>query len=223
MSFLFQFIKFIKGEPQKHRRSYSSVIDESKCLTLQQVKKLRQRCKELALGANKFFHIRDWFMIELGLFCGLRVSEMANLKMADLNIHDKQSSLVIRHGKGDKSRVVYFSPEFKKSCLFFLQQKKENGQPIGKEDWLLSNDSGDQLTTRALQKAFKRCLRQAGLENRYGIHSLRHTFGTFLYKASKYNLRLVQQQLGHSNIRTTQIYASLFDEDVREAAKKLYK
>ncbi|MDD5773251.1 MAG: tyrosine-type recombinase/integrase [bacterium] len=199
------------------------MIDESKCLTLAQVRKLRQRCKEAARKTIRFFYIRDWFMIELGLFCGLRVSEMTNLKIADLNIQDKQSSLVIRHGKGDKARIVYFSPEFKNICRLFLEQKKESGQSTGKEDWLLSNDSGNQLTTRALQKAFKRCLLKAGLETRYGIHSLRHTYGTHLYKVSAHNLRLVQQQLGHSSINTTQIYASLFNEDVREAVRKLYR
>lgn len=94
---------------------------------------------------------------------------------------------------------------------------------IPKNDYLFTNSSGRQLTKRALQKAFKRCLRLAGLESYYSIHCLRHTYGSFLYKSSNHNLRLVQEQLGHSSIRTTQVYASLMNEEVKEAVDKIYQ
>lgn len=227
---LHEFIKLTKSEPAYRqagskvtKRKFNWTIDEGKYLTFSQVKKLRQHCKQIALSSYKSFHTRDWFLIELGLFCGLRVSEMRNLKVGDLNIQDEQSSLIVKNGKGGKTRVVYFSDEFKESCILFLEWKKSNNQPVEKENFVLTNNLGNQLTKRALQKAFKRCLKGSGLDIRYGIHSLRHTFATHLYKASSYNLRLVQQQLGHSSIRTTQVYANLFSEDMKKAVGRLYQ
>lgn len=148
-----------------------------------------------------------------------QVSEMVNLKIEDLNIRNDHSSLIVRHGKGDKTRIVHFSIDFKQDCFFFLKWKKSDDR----ESYLLTNIHWKQLTKRALQKAFKRCLKGANIDIKYGIHSLRHTYSTYLYRASRYNLRMVQQQLGHSSIRTTQVYANLFDEDIRDAVGKLYK
>jgi site-specific recombinase XerD len=78
------------------------------------------------------------------------------------------------------------------------------------------------MTTRAIQKAFKRLAALAGLPDRYSIHCLRHTYACELYKASGYNLRLVQKQLGHASITTTQVYADVMDPDVGLALKRLY-
>lgn len=176
-----------------------------------------------ALRQGKQVPVRDWFMVELGLNSGLRVEEMANLKCSDLLIAERESSLIVQKGKGGKKRVVRISSEFKKDCLWFLRWKRKNGQDTSEDAFLLASIKGKQLTTRALQKAFKRCLSRAGLEKHFSIHCLRHTYGSFLYKASKYNLRLVQKQLGHSSIRTTEVYASLIDPDAQEAVERLYK
>ncbi len=120
-------------------------------------------------------------------------------------------------GKGNKLRIVYFSEVFKKECLFYLRWKREKSTG----PYLFANQKGKQLTKRALQKSFKKCLELAGLENHYSIHCLRHTYGSHFYKASGHNFRLVQEQLGHSSIRTTQVYASLMDEEIKEALEEL--
>lgn len=219
------------------KKKFNWVIDEGKCLNSAQVKKLRQYCEQnkiIGLQNNKPILIRDWFMVELGLYTGLRVAEMADIKVGDLNIENNNSSLIVKNGKGGKSRIVCFNNEFKQVCLFFLQWKKENNSnrnnisngtclPVEKESFIFTDKSGNQLTKRALQKAFKRCLGGVGLGTDYGIHCLRHTFATHLYKSSGHNLRLVQKQLGHSSIRTTQVYADLLDEDVKQAVRKLYR
>ena len=212
----------LSGRKPKNRH-FSWSVNETKFLDLEKVKKLRQKlkaAKNKALKENKIVPVRNWFMVELGLFTGLRVDEMVNLKISDLHLKEEQSSLTVKRGKGDKSRTVYFSEAFKDECLFYLGWKEKT---IPKSDPLFTNGSGRQLTKRALQKAFKRCLRLAGLESRYSIHCLRHTYGSFLYKSSSHNLRMVQEQLGHSSIRTTQIYASLMNEDVKKAVDKIYQ
>jgi integrase len=78
------------------------------------------------------------------------------------------------------------------------------------------------LSRRQLQNIFGRMTSATGLARR-GIHSLRHTYATFLYRASGGNLRLVQKQLGHARITTTQVYADVLDEDAQEALERLYR
>jgi len=208
----------------KLRRSrFSWVVDETKYFDSGKLKKLRKalkKAKETGLRKNKIIPVRDWFMVELGLFTGLRVEEMVNLKASDLHLQRKQSSLIVKRGKGNKSRTVYFSETFKNECLFYLNWKEKT---FPQSDYLFINRNSEQLTKRALQKSFKRCFQKAGLDSHYSIHCLRHTYGSFLYKSSNHNLRLVQEQLGHSSIRTTQVYASLMDEEVKKAVEKLYQ
>ena len=221
-----KFIKLMKDElsgrkPKNNHFSWS--VNETKYLDLGRVGKLGKSCrqaKDRAIKENKTVPVRDWFMVELGLFTGLRVEEMVNLKASDLHLKEIHSSLTVKKGKGDKPRTVYLPETFKKECFFYLAWKEKT---IPKSDYLFTNGSGRQLTKRALQKSFKRCLGLAGLETRYSIHCLRHTYGSFLYKSSNHNLRMVQEQLGHSSIRTTQVYAGLMSEDVKKAIDKIYQ
>jgi len=78
------------------------------------------------------------------------------------------------------------------------------------------------MTTRGMQKIFKRCAERAGLYSAYSIHCLRHSYACFLLKASNWNLRLVQKQLGHSRITTTQVYADVMMPDIKKALDRLY-
>jgi len=200
------------SKPQNKRFSWA--IDETKYLDLKRVRKLRRACsqaKDKALEKNKIVPVRDWFTVELGLFTGLRVKEIADLEVSTLHVKENQSSLTVKRGKGNRTRTVYLSKVFKEECLFYLDWKRN---AIPQSDYLFTNTGGRPVTKRALQKAFKKCLTLAGLETHYSIHCLRHTYGSFLYKSSGHNLRLVQEQLGHSSIRTTQVYASLMNEDV---------
>jgi site-specific recombinase XerD len=223
-----RFALLMKNEHRLYRtkrKKISWALDEKKFLSLEKVEKLRSCCKKaktLALKSgkpSKIVPVRNWFMVELGLFTGLRVEEMANLKSIDLFLTGSQAALSVKKGKGNKQRTVYFSDTFKKECLFYLEWKETRIPGM----YLFANQKGEQLNKRTLQKSFKRSLQTAGLESYYSIHCLRHTYGTYLYKASKHNLRLVQEQLGHSSIRTTQIYASLIDEEVKKSLENLYK
>jgi integrase/recombinase XerC len=228
MSLLKWFIKLMKNEPiaekeKKHR--FGWVIDESKCFTVEEIKKLKtfyQKEKKKGLWEKRFTLVRNWFMLELGLNAGLRVAEMASLKHGNLLIEQTHSSIVVV-GKGNKKRSVWISSDFKKTCETFLGYKKEFGYEINDESYLLNNNKGNKITKRSLQKFFKENLEKAELPKHYYIHCLRHTFATFLLKASNYNYRFVQDQLGHASIRTTQIYASVLESDGRRAVEKLYK
>ena len=77
------------------------------------------------------------------------------------------------------------------------------------------------MTRTGIQQVFKKWAKKAGIPAHYSIHPLRHTYATNLYKASGYNLRLVQRQLGHSSPTVTQVYADVMDTDVEEALRNL--
>ena len=79
------------------------------------------------------------------------------------------------------------------------------------------------MTTRAIEKAFKRTAARADLPSHYSIHCLRHSYACELYRASGYNLRLVQKQLGHAHIGTTQVYADVMEPDMQRALERLYR
>lgn len=166
--------------------------------------------------------VRDRFILRLGLATGLRVMEMAALDCGDLTLTDRLPSLWVGKGKGKKSRTVYFNERFKRQCQEFLVWKQSVGESATSDrPLLLSSSTGGHLTTRAIQKAFKRCAKKAGLPSYYSIHCLRHTYACLLLKASNWNLRLVQKQLGHSKITTTQIYADVMAMDIGKALEKL--
>jgi site-specific recombinase XerD len=196
-------------------------LDPTKFLSKIDADRLQAVVKEQAESGDRV-DIRDCFIIRLGLATGLRVMEIAALKCGDLSLEDSFPSLVVIHGKGQKKRRVFFNDAFKKQCKEYLAWKQHIGESI-KPDWplLLSSSTGGHLTTRAIQKAFKRCAKRAGLSSHYSIHCLRHTYACFLLKASNWNLRLVQKQLGHSKITTTQVYADVMMPEIKKALDRL--
>lgn len=167
--------------------------------------------------------VRDYFVIHLALSTGLRVMEISRLRCGDLFLDDRLCSVLVRSGKGNKKRQVFFAGSFRKHCRDYLKWKQTNNESTDNDAPLLvSSNTGENFTTRALQKAFKRCAKNACLESRYSIHCLRHTYACFLLKASDWNLRLVQKQLGHSKITTTQVYADVMMPQLEQALKKMY-
>jgi site-specific recombinase XerD len=229
------------------KREYSWEL-ESKFLTGPEVKRLRQTCQERVqwakrqrgataksrlfrgspdlIGAKKIgrkIPVRDWLIIHLALTTGLRVQEIAHLNCGDILLADGHSSVIVRQGKGGKRRLVRFNGELKKHLTDYLEWKQVNKEGIKPEDPLIkSSITGGHLNKRSVQRTFERTSRLAKIDGRHCFHHLRHTYASYLYRASNYNLRLVQKQLGHANIRTTQVYADVFDEDLNQALEKLY-
>jgi len=202
------------------------ILTPDKFLPLETAKKLLETARiqaETAKALGRKVSVRDYFIIDLGLSTGLRVMEMAQLKCGDVFTTENNPSLIVRNGKCSKMRLVKLSDAFKRHYNDYIKWKKTIHEPIAPGDALLrSSNTGGHMTTRAIQKAFKRAAARAGLPTHYSIHCLRHTYACQLYKASGYNLRLVQKQLGHSSIRTTEIYADVMEPDIQDALRKLY-
>lgn len=203
------------------------VLDVSKFLSLSEAKQLLETARQLAETAALYNHkipIRDYFIIHLAMATGLRVMEIAQLNCGDMLINEWNAALAVRNGKGGKKRLVWFNGAFRQHHEDYLDWKQANNEPAGSDDPLLqSSNTGKHMTTRAIEKAFKRVAARAGLSEHFSIHSLRHTYACQLYVASDYNLRLVQKQLGHSKSQTTEIYVDVMMPDMQKALERMYQ
>lgn len=194
------------------------IITPDKYLTLEETKQLRKTCNEAAtISKSKGIQapVRDALIIEFALGSGLRVSEMAHLKVEDLYLKRGQGAIHVKNGKGGKDRVVDIGSNLKKQILVFLDYRTKDSP------YLFPSERGEKMSRSGIQQVFKKWAKEAVLPSHYSIHSLRHTYATNLYKASGYNLRLVQKQLGHSSPSVTQVYADVINTDVVEALKNL--
>ncbi len=212
---------------QKKGNGINWILDEDKVHTPGQLRKLRktvQREKEKALASHRKVAVKDWFVVETGAETGLRVQEMADLSCGDLKVFAGQSSVVVRSGKGGKRRIVLVRMEFCQAAREFLQWKQRQGDSID-EDAPVFSVKGRRMTKRALQKSYNRSRTKARITQvkGVGVHSLRHTYATFLMKASNDNITLIQWQLGHADRRITETYQHLFGTDVRKSVGRLYR
>jgi len=195
-------------------------------MSLEQVKRLKEVCRREARQARedgRKVPIRDWAILHLALDAGLRASEICDLKMKDLLLEQGQSSIIVRSGKGNKKRGVSIGEDLKSHLQDFIDWKEKNYEPVEPEDYLFVSNRGStrRMSRQALYHLFKRWAERADLPERFSIHSCRHTYASMLYKSSDYNLRLVQSQLGHSSIQTTQVYADVLNKDAQKAVNGL--
>ncbi|MBU0596295.1 site-specific integrase [Candidatus Bipolaricaulota bacterium] len=193
-------------------------------LTPDQINDLKTRCRDLSStpAADRRSHeVRDWAILHVALDAGLRVSEICSLQLRDVILDRTHASLIVRDGKGHKKRGVRMGMALRDHLDQFIEWKESLGEPIsGRAPLFVSARSGP-LTRSAVYRIFRKNADAVGIPSRFSIHSCRHTYASMLYRASEFNLRLVQKQLGHRSIQTTQIYADVLNEDAVVALEKL--
>lgn len=191
-------------------------IDFTKFLTSAEMKKLEAATKERAeTGDKKEIWKTRYIFILLALQTGLRVAEICALKVKDL-FFDGNNFLRVQHGKGNKARNVMLPKRLKGELQAYILEKD-----LQVDDFLLVNSWKKPYTRNGLQKAFKACARLAGLSERYSIHSCRHSYASLLYQRTK-DLRLVQNQLGHSSITVSSIYSHLNKEETANTLDEIF-
>lgn len=151
-------------------------------------------------------------MLHIFLNCGLRLSEIKNLNIEDINLNDDKFTII---GKGNKERTNYLNDITKEALLKYLNIR-DNSHDKGRNNPLFLTDYGFRMSVTTIKKIVKRAYRKANLdENIYSVHTLRHTCATLLYKAGC-NIRTIQELLGHVQIDTTEIYTHLHDQEVMD-------
>lgn len=156
---------------------------------------------------------RNAVIIEVLYGCGLRVSELVNLKLA--NIYDQEEALLIT-GKGDKQRWVPINPKALQMVENYILTIRSQITPQpGEEKYLFLSRRGRHLTRAFIFKFLKEAVQRAGIQKTISPHSLRHSFATELVQNGA-DLRAVQEMLGHASIRTTEIYTHLSRQYLRD-------
>lgn len=163
--------------------------------------------------------LRDRAILELLFSTGLRISELCNLSIDDVDLTRDEFSV---RGKGDKVRVVFLSDDAKEAIRKYLAVRKDMDDALfiqyGKK---AKNAKELRLSPRAVQRTLKACAVKAGITRKVTPHVIRHSFATDLLRNGA-DLRSVQALLGHANIGTTQIYTHVTDKHLRDVHKKFH-
>ena len=144
--------------------------------------------------------------------CGLRVSELVNLKISNIFPND---GYILIEGKGKKQRIVPIADSAIKEIKLYLESRKLLNIKKGCEDFLFLNRRGGQLSRVMIFYIIKNQCEVCNINKNISPHTLRHTFATHLLEGGA-NLRAIQQMLGHESIATTEIYVHLDREFLRQ-------
>lgn len=157
---------------------------------------------------------RNRAMLETLYSCGLRVSELVNLRFSDLFFEEGFIRVI---GKGNKERLVPVSPSVEKEIGIYTDfiRRHQHIQP-GNENVVFLNRRGAKLTRVMIFTIIKNLATEIGLTKNISPHTFRHSFATHLLEGGA-NLRAIQEMLGHESITTTEIYTHLDQRFVREA------
>lgn len=164
---------------------------------------------------NSKFPTRNNTIISLFLNCGLRASELININLCDINLSDGYIRIF---GKGHKERLCYLNNNIKKKLMEYLNIRINGKNIINTYEPLFLSYRKGRLNLRTVEKIVKDAYRLAKLEDRgYTTHTLRHTTATLIYQYVKPDILLLKEILGHSTVKSTEIYTHIHNNKIKEA------
>jgi site-specific recombinase XerD len=197
------------------------LIKENPTRNLETPKKKKTLPKYLTLeesmnflsGIDGDYKERDFCIMTLFLNCGLRLSELVGLDIAD--IHDDYIKVL---GKGNKERNVYLNDACKNAIDEYL--KKRGTEGIKDKKALFISRLKTRISPKTIQWIVKKDLESSGLGGKgYSTHKLRHTAATLMYQHGGVDIKVLQEVLGHENLSTTEIYTHISSKQLEKAAK----
>lgn len=160
--------------------------------------------------------LRDKLILELLYATGLRVSELVNIKLNDIDISSEEIRVI---GKGSVERIVYFGDYAKESMENYLKYGRDKLLKGRDSDYLFINNKFSGLTDRGVRFILDKYLKETSIKTKISPHSLRHTFATHLLNEGA-DIKVVQELLGHKNLSTTSIYTHISNEKLRDVYNK---
>lgn len=197
--------------PAQHIKAPKQARTLPKTLDVDQINGL------LEAGTSSPLEVRDLAMFELFYSSGLRLSELSSLDMGDLDLAD--CSLLVRSGKGGKSRVLPIGSKAVTAINNWLQERTKISAIA--DTALFVTTKGRRLGQRSIELRLSQWCKKKGIQEHIHPHMLRHSFASHLLESSQ-DLRAVQELLGHSNISTTQIYTHLDFQHLAEIYDKAH-
>lgn len=184
-----------------------------KYLTLEQSKELL----EVTKAESGDFKERDYAIITLFLNCGMRLSELVNINIKDINFYDNKLNVV---GKGNKERTIYLNKACIDAINSYMAVRPHDGVKFDSRDALFLSKRKERISNRMVQEIVKKELIKAGLDiSKYSVHKLRHTAATLMYQYGNVDIRALQVLLGHESISTTEIYTHVENKQVKNAVE----
>jgi integrase/recombinase XerD len=162
--------------------------------------------EEVALIIGSIKNIKHRAILSLIYSAGLRRSELINLKLSDIN--SKRMLISIRQSKGAKDRVVGLSEKI----LSLLREYYQFYKPV---HYLFEGQKGGRYSGTSINLIFQRAKKNAGIKTSGGVHILRHSFATHLHE-SGYDIRIIQELLGHRSSKTTEIYTHISTKSIQK-------
>jgi len=189
---------------------YRNIIKTNADFSIQSAKK--NHSLPVVLSRTEIAHLimatqntKHKLLLSLAYAAGMRVSEVVNLKIKDVDF--EELIIHIKEAKGKKDRITTLSEKLKYELQNLVANKDKN-------DFVFASERGGKLTTRTAQKIFENSLQKSGIKKDATFHSLRHSFATHLLE-NGVDIRYVQELLGHCNIRTTQIYTHVTNPQLK--------
>ena len=152
--------------------------------------------EEVSFILNSARNIKHKLLLWMIYSCGLRRSEVTNIRLRDLD--RERSILHIRQGKGNVDRIVPLSPMVWER----IDEYRESYCPV---EYLFEGQTGGRYSTESVYRVFKDAMHRAGIIKDVGVHCLRHSYATHLHEKGL-DIRYIQELLGHKSKRTTEIY-----------------
>lgn len=185
-----------------------------KVLSLEESIKLLEAVKNDSNSKNT---VRDYCIITLFLNCGMRLSELAGIRLGDI---DSELRSVRITGKGSKQRIVYFNQACQTALADYLKLRltEELLKLDIKHLFLSGRGRNSPISVKTIEWMVTKYLALAGLENRgYSVHKLRHTAATLMYQSGNVDVRTIKDILGHEQLNTTQIYTHVSNKNMEDA------
>ena len=163
---------------------------------------------------------RNKVILEVLYATGLRVSELVNIKVSDIDFYRKEIKVM---GKGSKERVVHFGDYAYEAIQLFIEDGRKNLLLKHNKtcEYLIINEKGNKITTRGVEKIINDIVKKASIKKHVSPHMLRHSFATHLLNEGC-DILTVKELLGHESLETTQVYTHVSNERLRSVYLKCH-
>ncbi len=212
ISVLRSFYKFLMLEEKISKNPMENIDLPKLSKKLPSVLTVDEVDKLLNIDLNDMYDYRNKAMLELLYASGLRVSELINLKVEDV---DMENDLVKTLGKGSKMRIIPFGNYALEALKKYIYEYRSDFIKKEVSEYLFLNNHGKKMTRQGFFKILKGIALKQGIEKEISPHTIRHSFATHLLNGGA-DLRSIQEMLGHSNLATTQIYTNISREELKK-------
>lgn len=212
ISTLKSFYKFLEINKYTKTNPLTLISNPKQPKTLPKVLSEEEVNKLLDINLKTDFDYRNKAMLELMYGSGLRVSELINLNVNDIDVNNCTIRIF---GKGSKERIIPLNEYTTEAINNYILYHRTALFKHGENNYLFLNNHGNKMTRQGFFKILKKLAKEKNIKTEFSPHTLRHSFATHLLKYGA-DLRSIQELLGHSDISTTQIYTHITNEKLQK-------